>query len=376
MSGTLPVSEALVRVPLVQVTSKWITDAEIERSKQITRSQPQRTRRHHFIPQMYLKRWTDQDGRVLFTDTETGTSELDVPEAIANEEFFYRIVGEDIDPNEHPDLWFETHMGRIEDKAAGWLRALDQQPDGRVRDPNLTHNLAVFLALQSQRTPRSRSFELDLDAAITRFGPRTVVDDRMMLPLLCRALGLPYSPLEHSRIVEQILARPEFSRDATAKAIDNSIKVWRNQITPLFACRRQWWLVSSPTALVTCDEPVVPVQRARWPRSRIARFDSPLILYPIGPHRLLVGTPPERTLTAPLTLTSDETQAVNLEIAAHSLQFVYEQPGTDTAARMSLPLMPIFDPTEAATFWDAMNAPTRWSGTADPPPWPLQRWTS
>lgn len=376
MPGPIFVSDTGVTVRAVQVTSKWITDIEIERSKQRTRGNAQRTRRHHFVPQMYLKRWSDEHELVRFTDTVTGAGDIDLPEAIANEEFFYRIVGEDIDPDEHPDLWFETHMGRIEDKAAGWLRALDRLPDGRVKDPNLLHNLAVFIALQSQRTPRSRTFELGLDAALQRFDARTVIDNRLALPLICRTLGIPYSPQQHAEIVEQILARPDFSSDPTAKAIDNSIKVWRNHIVPMFACRRRWWLVSSQIALITCDEPVVPVQVPEWPRTRVARFDSPLLLYPIGPHRLLVGTLTDQVLTAPFALTAAEAEAVNFEIAAHCLRFVYEHPGGDIGAHLSLPPMPEFGPAQAATFWEAMSPPTRWNDAANPPSWPLQRWTT
>lgn len=36
--------------------NKWLSDAEIERSKELTRNNSQRTRIHHFIPQMYLRR--------------------------------------------------------------------------------------------------------------------------------------------------------------------------------------------------------------------------------------------------------------------------------------------------------------------------------
>ncbi|MEF9412140.1 DUF4238 domain-containing protein, partial [Rhodococcus sp. IITD102] len=184
------------------------------------------------------------------------------------------------------------------------------------------------------------------------------------------------SPQQHAEIVEQILARPDFSSDPTAKAIDNSIKVWRNHIVPMFAFRRRWWLVNSQIALITCDEPVVPVQVPEWPRTRVARFDSPLLLYPIGPHRLLVGTLTDQVLTAPFALTATEAEAVNVEIAAHCLRFVYEHPGGDIGAHLSLPPMPEFGPAQAATFWEAMSPPTRWSDAANPPSWPLQRWTT
>lgn len=360
----------------VKVNSKWISDAEIELSKQQTRNNPQRTRRHHFVPQMYLKRWTGEDEQILSTDIDTHESTIGVPDDIANEEYFYQIVGDDIDTDEHPDLWFETHMGRIEGKAAGWLRALDGLPNGRIKDPNLTHNLAVFVALQSQRTPRRRDAELDLDAAIARFGARNILNDRVRLPRMCRALGLPYSPERHFQIIDEIIAKPDFSTEPKAKIVDNCIKVWRNRIAPLLACQRVWWLVSSDTSLATCDEPVISIPAPGWPRGKFPKFDSTLILYPIGPHRLLVATTQEHTLTGPLMLSPEEANAVNFEVATNGMKFMYEHPGSDIAAHISVPSLPPFDPSDALTFWDVVDPPTRWRGTAQPPDWPLQRWTT
>lgn len=136
--------------------NRWLTDNEIDRSKSLTRNNPQRTRCHHYVPQMYLRRWAGDDG-VRFVEVATGESDIKDPEEIANDEFFYQIEAPDIDPDEIPDLWFETHMSRIEDGAARWLRALDGAPDGRLKNTNLCENLAVFVALQSQRTPRARA---------------------------------------------------------------------------------------------------------------------------------------------------------------------------------------------------------------------------
>ncbi|MGV5050105.1 hypothetical protein NXT08_14940 [Rhodococcus pyridinivorans] len=38
---------------------------------------------------------------------------------------------------------------------------------------------------------------------------------------------------------------------------------------------------------------------------------------------------------------------MNVEIAEHCLQFVYDQPGRDIAARIASPSVPVFNPAKA-----------------------------
>ncbi|WP_107659336.1 DUF4238 domain-containing protein [Nocardia suismassiliense] len=361
------------------IVNKWLSDAEIERSKERTRNNPQRTRVHHFVPQMYLRRWASSgpDGQLRFTEISTSGSDLDVPEEIANDEYFYQIVGAGIDPDEVPDLWFETHMSRIEDAAARWLRALDNRAVGKISDPNLTSNLAVFVGLQSQRTPRARASNLDISAARDRFDVREALDHPVILPILCAATGIAYSRARHHAIIEGILSQPEFSSEAKPAAVDTAIKVWRNHITP-FLAKRTWWLITSEDPLLTCDEPVV---RIGWPGQQRhpapSFFTAAMVLFAISPHRLILATPEELCLRPPFALTPSETRAVNMEIASNALEFTYEEPGSDITAHMTLPPLPPFDRSTATNLWEAvLPPPGRWAQRADAPDWPLQRWTA
>ncbi|MBY8861225.1 DUF4238 domain-containing protein [Nocardia sp. CA2R105] len=359
--------------------NKWLTDDEIERSKERTRNNPQRTRIHHFVPQTYLRRWTEDGGRespVLLTELVTGHSDLKSPEEIANGENFYQIIAADVDPDDEPDLWFETHMSRIEDAAARWFRTLDDRAPGKITDPNFAENLAVFVALQSQRTPRARAADLNISAALQRFGSRNALDDRRVLPIICAALRIPYSPSRHYQIIDEILAQPTFSSDAKSTAIDTAIKVWRNHITPHLA-QRTWWLATSDDPLLTCDEPVVRIAGPGKPRNRPPDFsNTALVLFPISPHRLLLATQ-KTQLPTPFELTPDETRGVNLEITSNAIEFTYELPGDDIAAGITVPPLPPFDPSTASNFWEAvLPPPTRWAERADAPSWPLQRWTA
>ncbi|MFI8662079.1 DUF4238 domain-containing protein [Rhodococcus qingshengii] len=357
--------------------NKWLSDAEIERSKERTRNNSQRTRIHHFDPQMYLRRWAcgPVSPLVRFTEIATGRSDLDLPEAITNDEFFYQIIGDDIDPDVEPDLWFETHMSRIEDAAARWLRSLDHRAAGKITDPNLSGNLAVFVGLQSQRTPRARAGNLDISSARDRFNVREALDHPVILPILCRETGIDYTPARHHQIIDEIMLKPEYTGPKAA-AIETSLNVWKNHITP-FLAQRTWWLVTSEQPLLTCDEPVVLIG---WPGQQ--RHPAPgfataaLVMFPIGPHRLLLATPESLRLRPPFTLSSEETRAVNLEISYNAIEFTYEEPSSDISAHMTLPPLPPFDRSTATNFWEALRPPPgRWAGL-NAPEWPLQRWTA
>jgi hypothetical protein len=135
----------------VKVDHKWLTDAEIEKSKEQTRKARDRPLRHHVVPQMYLRRWALDDGSksklILRTDIDTHESEPRNPDSVAHHPDFYRIEGDGIDPHQVPDLWFEMHMSRIENDATYWLMNLSDLPDGRITDRDRIIDLAVFIGL-------------------------------------------------------------------------------------------------------------------------------------------------------------------------------------------------------------------------------------
>jgi len=78
-------------------------------------------------------------------------------------------------------------------------------------------------------------------------------------------------------------------------------------------------------------------------------------------------------LRSSVNLVACPPDAVNVEIAEHCLQLVYEQPGRDIAARIASPVRAGLQTGEGNHFWEAMKLPVRWSRKVDPPPWPLQR---
>jgi hypothetical protein len=352
------------------VRRRWTSDAEIEVSKQQA-SEASVGKRHHYVPQMYLRRWAATDGKVRLTKMATGDVYDQRPDEVANQANLYTIAADDLEPD-YPTRWLEKHMSRIESDAAGWLRDLDQLPAGRVADRDLIENLAVLVALQDQRTLRKRSQELRIEDALNRFGRAEVLSP--LLPFVCRLYEIPYSSHGHDAILQQFLTQPLISEERKPRAIESAIGVWRNQAVPYFAMQRSWWLIDSPSALVTCDEPVVYLGGALRPRWQQGSWlSSPIGLFPISPHRLIVLTVAGRNLQRPHELLESETKQVNFEVAAASNEFCFESPDTSIANSIAVPAWPDWDVASGSTFMDAVMARSRWN-VGEGPPWALARW--
>lgn len=310
---------------------RWLTDAEIAVSKNIAADDSADKWRHHFVPQFYLKRWLGGAPKLHFHDINQGIGGFGAPKGVAQQTHFYAY-----DSPLDPSLWVETHLSRVEDDASHLLRELDDLPDGRIIDQAVIDNLSVFVALQSQRTPRVRS----VNTAIESWNPS--------------------------------------GGDPQTAAIDMAIHTWRTAIVPEFASRT-WWLVSSDGQLVTCDEPIVPVGYPGWSRKkRLSMATSALLLYPIGPHRLLIlaADNGHTSVREPFQLTDAETHAVNIEVAANCLQYVYEQQDAAIAAHLPVPTIAAPTTSEDDNIFLATNLNTRWSSEPEAPPWPLARWVA
>ncbi|MEU1204672.1 DUF4238 domain-containing protein [Nocardia sp. NPDC005825] len=363
--------------------NRWLSDAEIEKSKEETRKNNQTTVEHHYVPRMYLKRWASDAGEVRFTNMTTNHSDCVPPEVIAVESNFYQISASDINSEENPDMWFETHMGRIEDRAAHWLRALDEYKLGRIKDTNLISNLSVFIGLQSQRTKRGRQGELTINDAIDKYGAETLLNIPGFLQILCSVQKIPYSPQRHSAIVAEMIRKSSTSSSAKPKAIESAIGVWRNSITPMMEDERLWWIVDSETPMITGDEPVLRIPTRRNSRELPVSFlNAKLIVFPVSPTRAVIMSHKNLAINRPFTITSTEVTFLNREFAYSCNELVFEHPDSNITTSMRVPCYPTEAtdlPTTVSTVQELMrilHPPTRWSGASHAPQWPLARWTS
>ncbi|MFH9826686.1 DUF4238 domain-containing protein [Streptomyces bobili] len=110
------------------------------------------SRRHHYVPQAYMKAWSPDGKRVRVLDTINGFDRLRGLRDTCVRENFYRVT----DPLGAPHNQAEAMLSVIDDETARLLRLLrGWEPDDDM-DFDDFMSLAVVLAFQRNRTPQRR----------------------------------------------------------------------------------------------------------------------------------------------------------------------------------------------------------------------------
>lgn len=345
----------------------WLEDDFVEKSRRIGRSE--QGKKHHHVPQMYLKRWA-VDGRVQPTDVDyRQTHPPQSPKNIACQNNFYSLPKVD-GTVDLPLKWIETHLGRIESECAGRLDELTAWGSGVVSGTALKRDLSVFLGLQVTRTVSNRQRALVLVK-----GP----DGAKRLFL--KKANPQWSP---AQIEESMNRRQE---DPKHEVLDLMIKDVRNVVADALY-QREWAVYRTASPLVTCDDPVVFLAGPPLPRSiAVGAIGSAVVLYPVGPHCLLVMLRPGLWHRGPYTLDAAETLSINTEIVAAATKTAFERPGDDIAMNSAVPARAVvaeLDDEQAHNLGDvealqhllqAVTPRTRWAADASAAPdWPVSRW--
>ena len=80
---------------------------------------------HHYVPQFYLKCFSDQSDRIWVWDNVSNKVYRTSPKGVASQTHFYRIpefIGTDIDP-----LFLEKDLADLEGKASNILHACNEK---------------------------------------------------------------------------------------------------------------------------------------------------------------------------------------------------------------------------------------------------------
>lgn len=341
----------------------WLSEAFAEESRVLAVSET--ARRHHFVPEFYLRLWTT-DGVVQAVDVDTGRAKRPLsPRSVAFERDFYTIPDGDDSVDASP-LWVETYLARIENVAAQHIAALNAGPAGPVTEPFAKRDLAVFLGLQNRRTVDARRRSLVIVNA----------PDSIKRPLLKRIM-----PTATPHQIEQSM-RNQLA-DHKSGAIRLMIEDVRNVTAGTFF-RRRWAIYEATGALVTCDEPVILIAGPRYPRNINAGSGlSGVIVYPLSPERVLVMSHPQLPQRGPFVLDQDETRDLNLEIIANAARTAFERPSDTIIESADIPARPTaIEPDytqmtvdDAIELMRRLATPrNRWAYHDNPPPWPVPRW--
>lgn len=358
--------ELMQMMAALRFEHQWLGDDFVAESIRLGKAE--NGKEHHYVPQMYLKRWTvGQKVQPVLVDRRK-VLPTQRPREVAKKTNFYSLPapGGTMDA---PLRWVEKHLSRIEDECAHRLDQLQRLGSGEVTDDELKRDLSVFLGLQVTRTRAQRTRYLLLIK-----GPVAAKREfyRLMAPNMTDA------------DFRAMLARTHADPQAEA------IRLMFSDVRCPVAARlhmRQWAVYRTETPLVTCDDPVVLVAGPPVGREvTIGVGFSAVVLYPIGPHQLLVMLRPGLGHRGGYVLDEEETRSINHEMVAAAESMVFERPGDDIAADLEVPTRADvgelsdeqaadFDPVEALqVMLRGATARSRWAGLSQAPAWPIPRW--
>lgn len=247
-----------------------------------------RAKRHHLVPQVYLRRFADERGRITMVDVQTSAPVVTTLGNVAVEGNFYTVQVED----QPSDRLEQRHLSRIEGLIGRALAGVDHgwPPVGLVRS-----GLANFCALQIVRGREFRDWQTHAfdEAHKARFRSMSRDDLREQLT---EAQGAPPSEDELDGLYEFVRAEEYTVGTEQTFHLLGMLDVGADLVEPL--SRMRWDLFEieegDEVEFVTCDEPVV-----RWAEHDPGRtayfkmgiFKAEEITLPLDRRRMLVVRP-------------------------------------------------------------------------------------
>lgn len=214
------------------------------------------SRRHHYVPRTYLKRWGfgKQNRRIWNLDTVTGEVRAFSVNDVCVEENFYRVIGPDGEAHNRVEAMFgvvDAELGRIQ----SLFEHLEDPEDLEFDD---LIGLGVTIAVQRMRTAQQRRLRVQHDAWLVAQNPEEF-----------KSINDPRNPFRVAGIHTELLFRSMWK--AADVMTSRSIEVWHDP-------EGRFW---------TCDAPVlVPFHKNKGPHLLAA----PHILWPITPQRVVALT--------------------------------------------------------------------------------------
>ncbi len=203
------------------------------------------SRRHHYVPQSYLRAWSTDGRRVRVLDTRNGADRTQGLRDTCVEQDFYRVT--DSTDTRHNQV--EAMLAVIDDETARLLRLLRSWSPGDDVAFDDFMSLAVVVALQRNRTPQTRRFLI----ATSEWSARRA--------------GQPAQHLTNDYFVDSLFRS---AYEAADQFSTRQLELW-----------------DDPRGrFITCDQPVV---LSPGPAGAPPGMDtSPHVWWPITPTRLLL----------------------------------------------------------------------------------------
>jgi Protein of unknown function (DUF4238) len=283
----------------------------------------QRRKRHHYVPETYLRSWSDENDRVAMR--RRGSKEVVRPTTknVAVESDLYTIYGS----GGEPDDFLEKALGDMVDgPASDMLSRLGEKYPPKAS--NDRRALSSFLAIQLVRTPDHISQVLFASLFAEYAGTDRISLGVMRSYMTDVHLGYPPSDREAQAATDFVNGALNMYGTLPTRydALTILFRVAVEQLAPVLH-DKAWSIEIDPEGrFITSDLPVTkywdPAKRRRYEGVGIANADE--IRFPIDPQHLLVMRPryPEYRIIVP----DGRVSAVNQQIAARCYRMIIAQP--------------------------------------------------
>lgn len=288
-------------------------------------SKQQRSRRHHYLPVFYQRRFTGRDGLVWMSDLETRSGKRLPPKAALAVEDFNTVETED-----GPSDAIERGLAEIDNAAATALRRIDEgfwPAFGEVRGA-----LSMLMAFQLTRGPRFRDqmdhlsnqvagLMMKAHAARPEGVRRRLVDE------------LGREPTENE-VGERIDMLENFDQrfrvsNTRQSHVTTMVDVRQSGEIAEILFRRAWSLEASDSLdFVTCDDPVTLwlAEPSFWDGVGVKTADE--IRFPLSPRHCLVMHHPWVPVADWIDVDPARVLQVNASVIANAHRFVLSKETT------------------------------------------------
>lgn len=337
-------------------------------------------RKHHLVPRFYLERWSE-GGMIRSTDIDAKHSFTSPPEKAAKRTDFYRVEegtfkwGTPID--------FEVFLSVLEGKVAGITRRLLEdslQPSDLGIESE--GELLWYVALQMTRGVNFRRGMQwnELQGHVIRY-------ERGGDASLGRRLERRGLEATAERVATMRSQLTEMQDDPQKLPMLTALKVKQaatiaSALMP-YLTSRKLVVYRTPARLVTCDEPVVPLDiDLGADMGCFGAANAPIIVLPIAPTAVLAmfRSDVPVLLDASEELTVAEVLDLNQAILGNAYRYGFERPSLQLTSKLHVPLLPpagerrVVAKDANGKELHELIVGRRWRNQAGAPIRPVRRW--
>jgi hypothetical protein len=279
-----------------------------------------RSRRHHLVPQFYLRRWADERGRIAVFPVDGSRPYVTSVANAAVETDFYTIEGDDGQMLDDIEV---AVMGAVEPEAADAMRRIDESL--WPVDLEARTGLANFLALQLVRGWHFRDMTGSITEAMVRSVNRHLVQHPEAIQEALRHGG--HSELSPEELARQVAWMADDSNFRVQQHPNASIRAMLETAAEMVEHfgLMSWWLATATTgSFITSDRPI-----ALWHRMShqlpVGLLNAQEVTLPLDPKKCLLMKWDFHS-EIKWEATEEEVQTFNMLTAAMATKQIYAHP--------------------------------------------------